>query len=171
MKLGCFSGVLVLVLIASAPSPAQNAKPKISDLKLREAVAKYEEAMAKFNDGDADPMIACWSKREDALQLGPAGGYEGKGIAEIGRQAKLIASRSKERGFKFTYEYVSVVETKEMAYVVLINRRTEPSAEKQEGRTLAFRSTNVFRLEDGEWKMVLQHGDTLVNSRRPPEKK
>ena len=69
MKLGCFSGVLVLVLIASAPSPAQNPKPKISDLKLREAVAKYEEALAKFNDGDPDPWIACWSKREDALQL------------------------------------------------------------------------------------------------------
>jgi hypothetical protein len=31
MKLGCFAGGLALVLIASAPSPAQDAKPKISD--------------------------------------------------------------------------------------------------------------------------------------------
>jgi WD40 repeat protein len=164
MKLGCFVGGFALVLIASAPSPAQDAKPKISDPKLREAVAKLEEALNKYSDGDPDPYIACWSKREDALQMGPSGGYDGKGIAEIGRQAKFIAPRFKGRGYKFTFEYVSVVETKELAYVVSIDRRTAPSAEKQEGRTVAFRTTNVFRLEDGEWKLVLNHCDSRVNS-------
>jgi len=51
-------GALVLVLTASVPSPAQDARPKISDPKLLEAVAKFEEANAKFNDGDPDPWIA-----------------------------------------------------------------------------------------------------------------
>ena len=168
MKLGCFAGGLALVLIASAPSPAQDAKPKISDPKLREAVAKFEEAMTKFNNGDADPYIACWSQREDALQLGPAGGYDG--FAEISRQAKGYAPRLKGSGSKNTFEYVSVVETKELAYVVSIER-VVPTAEKPGGRTLAFRSTDVFRLEDGEWKLVLRHLDSRVNAPKPQEKK
>jgi ketosteroid isomerase-like protein len=170
MKLGCFAGGLALVLIASAPSPAQDAKPKISDPKLREAVTKYEEAVAKFNAGEPDPYIACWSKREDALNLGPSGGYDIKGITEISKQAKIVAQRFKREGIKNTFEYVSVVETKELAYVVSIDRLV-PTDEKQGGRTLAFRSTHVFRLEDGEWKLVLSHSDTLVNVRKQAEKK
>jgi ketosteroid isomerase-like protein len=173
MKLGCFSAGLVLVLTASVPSPAQDAKPKISDPKLLEAVAKLEEAMAKFNDGDPDPWIACWTKRDDALQRMASGGNDIKGIAEIGRLAKNYAPRLKGSGIRFTFEYLSVVETKELAYVVSIDRRTAPSTEKQLGTTVAFRTTNVFRLEDGEWKLVLNHGDTLVNARarKPADKK
>jgi len=171
MKLGCFAGGFALVLIVVAPSAAQDARPKIDDPKLRAAVARFEEAMAKFNDGDPDPYIACWSKREDALQLGPSGGYDSKGIAEIGKQATSYAPRLKGSGFKFASEYVSVVETKEMAYVVSIDRRTAPTTEKQVGTTVAFRTTTVFRLEDGEWKIVLRHIDTLVNVRKPAAKK
>jgi ketosteroid isomerase-like protein len=170
MKLGCFAGGFALVLIASAPCSAQDAKPKISDPKLREAVAKYEEASAKFSDGDPDPYIACWSKRADALDLGTGGGYGMKGFAEISRQAKNFAPRVRTKGFKSTFEYVSVIETKELATVVCTSRLTPP-AENQGGTPLAFRNTLVFRLEDGEWKLALRHFDTLVNVRKPAEKK
>jgi len=168
MKLGCFAGGLALVLIASAPSPAQDAKPKISDPKLREAVARFEEANTKMSDGDPDPYIACWSRREDALDLGTGGGYGMKGFAEISKQAKIYAPRSRTKGFKNTFEYVSVIETKELSTVVC-TQRWIPPAEKQEDMPLAFRSTLVFRLEDGEWKLALRHFDTLVNARRPAE--
>jgi ketosteroid isomerase-like protein len=172
MQLGCFAGGLALVLIASAPSPAQGSKPTISDPKLREAVAKYEDASAKFSDGDPEPYISCWSKREDALDLGTGGGYGMKGFAEISRQAKNFAPRVRTKGFKSTFEYVSVIETKELATVVCTSRLTPP-AEQQEGTPLAFRNTLVFRLEDGEWKLAHRHFDTLVNPRprRPAETK
>ena len=170
MKLGCFASALALVLIVSTPSRAQDPKPKISDPKLREAVAKYEEASAKFSEGDPDPYIACWSKHEDVLDLGTGGGYGMKGFAEISKQAKGYAPRVRTKGFKSTFEYVSVVETKEMATVVCTSRLTPP-AEKPEGTPLAFRNTLVFRLEDGEWKIVLRHFDLLVNVRKREEKK
>ncbi|MDZ4687696.1 MAG: nuclear transport factor 2 family protein [Planctomycetaceae bacterium] len=167
MKLGCFVGGLALVLIASAPSPAQDEKPKISDPKLREAVARFEDAVAKFGTGDPDPYIACWSNREDALELGPSGGYDNKGIAEINKQAKIAALRFGRPGCKNTFEHVSVVETKELAYVVSIQRVV---FEQQGARPLAFRCSNVFRLEDGEWKVVLRHSDGRVNGPRQEEK-
>lgn len=174
MKLGCFAGGLALVLIASAPSPAQDSTPKISDPKLREAVAKFEEAQAKFSAGDPDPYIACWSRREDALDLGTGGGYGMKGFAEISRQAKNYAPRSRTKGFKNTFEYVSVIETKELATVVCTQRWTPPAEKQlgtQEGTPLAFRNTLVFRLEDGEWKLAHRHFDTLVDVRRRQEQK
>jgi ketosteroid isomerase-like protein len=172
MKLGCFAGALALVLIASTPSRAQDAKPKISDPKLRDAVTKYEEASAKMSDGDPEPYIACWSKREDVLDLGTGGGYGMKGFAEISKGAKSYAPRVRTKGFKSTFEYVSVVETKELACVVCTSRLTPP-AEQPEGTPLAFRNTLIFRLEDGEWKLAHRHFDTLVNARarRPAEKK
>lgn len=46
MKLRYFAGALALVLIASTPSPAQDAKPKISDPKLREAGLPHDAGLS-----------------------------------------------------------------------------------------------------------------------------
>jgi ketosteroid isomerase-like protein len=52
--------------------------------------------------------------------------------------------------------------TGELAYVVQIER-AESKVGDREGITLyAVRATNIFRPEDGEWKIVHRHADPIA---------
>jgi ketosteroid isomerase-like protein len=163
MKLGnCFAGGLVLVLIVSARSRAQDSVPKFADPKLREAVVQLEEATRRFNKGDPALYSQLTSKRDEVTLLGGAGGVE-KGRDKIVARYERVSNPRKGADLKIAFEYLSSSETKDMAYTVAIERRVAAKASDEGKATPALRATHIFRKEtDGSWKLIHRHADPLV---------
>lgn len=131
---------------------------------LMEANQQFYDALAAMFTGDMAPMQAVWSHHDEVSLQGPFGG-------RLDGWQAVEAHFVKESQMGMAGRVLSVnpracIGT-EMAYVTCI--------EQGDGMTLGgkpvvvnHRATNVFRLEDGQWKMVHHHTDlapTLENGK------
>jgi ketosteroid isomerase-like protein len=107
--------------------------------------------------GNPEPQKRLWSRSDDVTLANPLGGYRRGWQAvqeEADRAAGLIQCRS------CVYEEVARFAGSDVAYVFEIERT------KLTGRegTIALRVTMIFRLEEGEWKLVHRQADPLTES-------
>ena len=118
----------------------------------------YDAELALHN-GDPAPRRALWSRREPVSVLGAWRNAYGQ--AEIDALfAHLGRSFSNCTSFAFEVQAYDVIG--DMAYTAGLER-TAVSVEG-EPRTYTLRVTQVYRREDGEWRVVHRHGD---NSAEP----
>jgi ketosteroid isomerase-like protein len=66
------------------------------------------------------------------------------------------------------FELVARRETPALAYVVWIERDRGKIGGRDEIVSFPLRVTTIFRPEDGTWKIVHRHADTVTTA-RPPE--
>ena len=116
----------------------------------------YQAELALHN-GDSAPRRALWSRREPVSVLGAWRNARGQGeidvlFADLGKQFSNCTS------FGFELQAYDVVG--DMAYTAGLER-TAVSADGNP-RAYTLRVTQVYRREDGEWKVVHRHGDTLT---------
>lgn len=120
-----------------------------------------EDAQHAFYDAftscDLEAMMQVWSSRDDVTCIHP-GSEVLTGVSAVRRSWELILGQDESVQIQctplqnfVTAELVTLVVTEH----ILIESRDV------RGETLA---TNVFRLEDGDWRMILHHG-----SPKPPE--
>jgi ketosteroid isomerase-like protein len=117
----------------------------------------YRAELALHN-GDPAPRRALWSRREPVSVYGAW--RNARGQAEIDALfAHLGSSFSNCTSYAFELQTYDVVG--DMAYTVGL----EHSAVSVDGkpRTYTLRVTQVYRREDGEWKVVHRHGDELTD--------
>jgi len=118
--------------------------------------ALYQAELALHN-GDADPRRALWSRNEPVSILGAwrnAYGQQQVGEAFI----FLEQSFSDCTSYVFELQAYDVVEN--MAYTAgLEHISTSVSGQP---RTFTLRATQVYRREDGEWKVAHRHADTVT---------
>ncbi|MFF1544812.1 DUF4440 domain-containing protein [Streptomyces sp. NPDC058291] len=117
--------------------------------------ALYEAELALHN-GNAGPRRALWSRKEPVSVLGAwrnAGGQQ--------ELDKLFTTLGKS--FSECTSYVFDLQTYDvsgdMAYTVGLEH-TSVSVDG-EPRTYTLRATQVYRREEGEWKVAHRHGDTV----------
>jgi ketosteroid isomerase-like protein len=118
--------------------------------------SRYEAELALHN-GDPAPRRARWSRREPVSVLGAWRNAHGQ--AEIDALfAHLGRSFSNCTSYTFDVQAYDVVG--DMAYAAGL----EHTAVSVDGkpRKYALRVTEVYRREDGEWKVVHRHGDTVT---------
>lgn len=131
---------------------------------LMEANQQFYDALAAMFTGDMGPMQAVWSHRDEVSLQGPFGG-------RLDGWQAVEAHFTKESQMGMAGRVLSVdaracIGT-DMAYVIC----TELGDEMTIGGkpvVVNHRATNVFRLEDGQWKMVHHHTDlapTLQNGK------
>jgi ketosteroid isomerase-like protein len=116
----------------------------------------YQAELALHN-GDSAPRRALWSRREPVSVLGAWRNARGQAeidalFADLGRQFSNCTS------FAFELQAYDVVG--DMAYTAALER-TAVSVDGNP-RTYTLRVTQVYRREDGDWKVVHRHGDTLT---------
>jgi ketosteroid isomerase-like protein len=129
---------------------------------LAKAIEVHQAAYSEFARGNPEPWKAHCSHQRDVTIIGAWGGYE-KGWAEqVAQRYDWAASRFKGLEGPMEFENIALVVTPELAYSVDIER----GQVRLEGRgdlvPMALRSTTVYRLEDGAWKMTHRHADPLV---------
>ena len=119
----------------------------------------YEAELALHN-GDAAPRRALWSRNEPVSVLGAWRNAHGQ--QEIDELfAALAQSFSDCTSFAFELQAYDVVG--DMAYTAGLEH-TSASVNSQP-RSYTLRVTQVYRREQGEWKVAHRHGDTVTQSK------
>ena len=116
----------------------------------------YDAELA-LHQGDPAPRRALWSRREPVSVLGAWGNAQGQHELD-----ELFASlgRSFSDCTSYAFELVAHDVTGEMAYTAGFEH-TSASVDGQP-RTYTLRATQVYRLEDGQWRVAHRHGDTVT---------
>ena len=116
-----------------------------------------EAASTRFQHGDDSGMRALYADRDDVTLFGALGGcIRGREGVE---QVLAGASRNLSRGGRAHYKIITVQVEGTLAYAVG-TERIEPGAEGLSD----LRVTNVFRKQNGVWRLMHRHADALRDS-------
>jgi ketosteroid isomerase-like protein len=123
-----------------------------------EFAASHPKAIDDQVAGDAEPWKALWSQSDDVVIMG-ADGLLDKGRDDVTHGIELAAGAIHADGREV--DSILTLVGEDMAVTVDIEK-----VAKQVGGTrheIALRCTHVYRLEDGEWKVVVRHADRYVS--------
>jgi len=169
--------ILISTLIFSSCGNNQNAgvliasagKQVSSEESLRAANDQFYDALNAMFTGELQPMDNIWSHGDDVTQLGPFGDCI-KGWSDVGAEWQREAQL--KLGGKVECKDLLLFPGKEIGFTVCTEEGQNMSAN---GRPVyvKFRATNIFRLENGQWKLVHHHTDlsTPLQEATLPERK
>jgi len=122
---------------------------------------RYHRALEAFIRGDPEPVLALWSRRDDATLANPFGppvrGWEAV------RDAGMRAASQVADGEAFSVEGISMFATTELAYEVEIHRFRARLGGAGESAPLSLRVTTIYRLEENGWRVAHRHADVITS--------
>lgn len=130
---------------------------------------RQEEAEAALVQGDVEPRLRLWSRR-DPLSLLGAWGPNKTGWPELERIFRWVADRLgsvEHRDFHYDVDVAEVSADGQMAYSVGFERFDEVLADG-ETKPWTVRVTHAYRWEDDDWRIVHRHGDLAPVDESPP---
>jgi ketosteroid isomerase-like protein len=130
---------------------------------LTQARKLYHESVAAFVQGNPDVQKPLWSRGEDVTLANPLG-PPAKGFEGVWKHADAASALISE-GEGYTFDTISVVETADLAYEVGIEHNRAKLRGSPEKVPISLRVTTIFRREDGEWKIVHRHADSITEER------
>jgi ketosteroid isomerase-like protein len=117
---------------------------------------RLKGAELALHNGDAEPRFAIWTRNEPVSVLGAW--RSGVGRDEVGEIFRAL-EKSFSDCTSYTHEVLAADVVGDMAYTAGIERtRTRVNGRR---RDYELRVTQVYRREDGEWKVAHRHADTL----------
>ena len=125
--------------------------------EIERATARFYEGLNSMFAGDTSAMKQVWSHADDVTYMGPDGGIE-IGWKQV--EAKWETQARLKLGGEVVTDEMHVTLAGDMAVVQC--RELGHNLDAQ-GRPIpvSIRATNVFRKENGTWKMVGHHTDLL----------
>jgi ketosteroid isomerase-like protein len=121
------------------------------------AAAGFYTALNALFEGDLGPMVEVWSHADDVTYMGPDGGFQvgWKDVhAEWEKQAAMkLGGHVEPDGMRIT-----------VGHDLAVTHNYEKGANINTGGmpgSVLIRVTNLFRKEDGTWKMIGHHTDKL----------
>jgi ketosteroid isomerase-like protein len=149
------AGTVIVAPHAQFTTHAQGPGNPGAEEGVRKAAERFYAALNQMFTGDAAPILAAWSHARDVTDMGPFGnrsvGWD-QVRQEFEREAKM------KMGGKVEPRDMAVGADRDLGYVVCVERGENLSAGGQPV-SVEIRSTSIFRLEDGEWKIVHHHTD------------
>ena len=127
---------------------------------------RYDVALREFYRGNPRPVQELWSHRED-VTLAPPFGPPTHGWHEVGASMERGSAQFSD-GEIVTVDVIEENSTAELAYIVRVERAKAKVGGSDEVTAIALRVTMIFRSEDGTWKVVHRHADTVV-TRQPAQ--
>ena len=121
--------------------------------------SRLREAETALHNGDAEPRLALWSEREPVSVLGAWRSATGQ--EEVRGLFRGLAGTFSDCT-SHVYELVSAEVIGDMAFTSGYER-TEATI-NGERRRYVLRVTQVYRREDGEWRVAHRHGDTAEST-------
>ena len=138
--------ILVFAFLLTA-NTAQSAEDSMKS--PLEATAQFYTALNAMFNGEPEPMKAVWSHSEDVSYMGPGGEYQ------IGWN-DVVKSWDAQAAMKMGGKIESLDMHSFTGQDLAITQNYEQGENKdQDGKvvTVKIRATNIFRKENGEWKM------------------
>jgi hypothetical protein len=147
------------LLLIALMLTAQARQPESLDTFL----VQVEAAQRELVQGRPEPFKALWSQSADVTLAGGLGGAFEKGWERVSARLSWVGTQYRE-GTRI-HEQVSRAEGPDFAYLVqretIRSKAADGTAQVQE-----VRSTMIFRREQGRWRIVHRHADTLA-TRQP----
>ena len=148
---------LIAVFLLTGFSGTQFAKAAGDESEaLMAAVTQFYTALNVMFTGDVNPMKESWSHADDVVYMGP------DGVFIVGWE-KLEKKWEAQAALKLRGK----VETADMKITMDGNMAVTHNYENGENivngevQKVSIRATNVFRKENGTWKMIGHHTDLL----------
>ena len=162
------AAVIALMLITSLASGAlaqSRGRTTADGADFGAMLSRVEAAQVELVRGRAEAFKALWSHGDDVTLIGGLGGPIEKGWPQVSKRLDWVSTQYSE-GSR-THQEVSRVVGGGFAHVV--QRETLTYRAPADGRqiTQELRTTMVFRLESGQWRIVHRHADSLT-VRQPP---
>lgn len=123
-------------------------------MKLREEVAQA------YVNGDAEPLAGISTHINPATFFGPAGDYE-QGARKV-LATNEHAAEQFQKGSNSRFEIFHMAMSGELAYWVGIQHAEVRMKDKAAAVSMSLRISEIFRLENGAWKLMHRHADALA---------
>ena len=124
--------------------------------------SRLKEAEIAIHNGDPGPRFAIWSTNDPLTLLGAW--MSATGHAEVSDVFHKL-----EKTFSdctsYSFELIAAEVSGDLAYTVGFEH-TAASVDG-EPRSYTLRATQVYRREDGEWKVVHRHADPVTDPVKP----
>ena len=120
---------------------------------------RLREAETALHNGDAEPRLTLWSSREPVSVLGAWRSATGQ--REVGELFRTLAETFSDCT-SHVYDIVSADVIGDMAFTGGFER-TQTSINGERGEYV-LRVTQIYRREDGEWKVAHRHADTAEST-------
>lgn len=127
---------------------------------------EYHRAGLEITNGHPDVYKQLYSHRDDVTLANPFG-PPARGWSNVSATLDGAAKNYRD-GEVVGFENVSTVIGSELAYTVEIESYRARVGGSKETTPVSVRVTTIFRREEGTWKVVHRHADTIT-SPRPPE--
>jgi ketosteroid isomerase-like protein len=118
-------------------------------------LSREQSAEVAIYRGDPEPFKALWSRGDDVSLFGAFGPCK-KGWHQVTKTTEWVASRFRDG--VVTAEYEVVHEGTDLAYTVGYEIGDVALDEAPVTRQ-RLRVTQIYRREDGQWRLVHRHGD------------
>jgi uncharacterized protein (TIGR02246 family) len=130
-----------------------------------EVSRQYHRALEAFIQGDPEPVLALWSRQDDATLANPFGPPV-RGWSAIRAASEAAASRV-SGGSGFSVEDIARIESDDLAYEVEIHR-FNASMGAAAPAPVTLRVTTVYRSEDDGWRVAHRHADLIDTDHAAP---
>lgn len=124
---------------------------------VQKANDQFYAALNILFTGDSGPMESFWSHADSINYMGPQGGTL-VGWSQVHEEWKRQAS--KKLGGKVVPQHVHITVEDDLA-VVIDTETGENVGPDGQPLKVSIRATNVYRKEDGAWRMIGHHTDLL----------
>ena len=128
------------------------------DAFVNSTIPRYIEADRALHNGDIGLRMSMWSRSDPVTLFGAwfsATGWDG--VSSVFRKLGDAMGNCES----FEVELIAADASADLAYTVAYEHTT--ATVNGERRTYTLRVTQIYRREEGEWKVVHRHGDP------PPE--
>lgn len=146
--------IVVIALCAFTLMPAGRALA--DEAAVRAAAGRFYAALNATFIGELAPMVEVWSHADDVTYMGPAGGLR-VGWSQV--LADWQAHTDQKIGGEIEPRDMHVTVGRDLA--VTSNYEVGSNLVAGKLQTVTIRATNIFRIEDGHWKMIGHHTDLL----------
>jgi ketosteroid isomerase-like protein len=134
------------------------------DVEAVEFLERCHDALTQHTGGNPRPYLELWSHAEDVSLMGGVGGHQ-VGIAAV---SELLTAAAKTLNYTtWSAENLVAYFGDTLGFTVELERLTRQIEGKTEEMSL--RATSVYRREDGTWKVIHRHGDSLMAVEIDPE--
>ena len=158
------SCLLVCALCGCAQPPAVGSSAADS---FKTFLVEWEKAQSRFINGDATLWKQHASHRDDVTILGGFGGEGERGWQTVGARYDWASSQYKASGATVKVDYLNVAVNGDQAFTVGIERQEGARVGDLGPARRALRATQIFRREDGAWKLVHRHADQVIVKQDP----
>lgn len=137
----------------------------ITDSSFRAFLPKWERYVDSTSSGNPTLMKENASHSNDITIMGAFGGYE-KGWDKFGARLDWAAAQMKgSEPKKSKVEYIDIVVSGDLAYTVALAGLVQGNTNSEKDRPI--RVTEIFRKENGSWKLLHRHADPLIEKKAP----